>query len=177
MISLNAAALRPGEDGHAAVYALLRHAVARRCGTPCPAIARAADGKPYFPARDDLFFSLSHTKTHVLAALSDHDVGADIETRRAVSDRLRDRLFTPQEQRDFEFFEGWTLREAVFKLTGASGLLRMPLAREGDVIVTPFPDVFCRCYDDVPGCAVSLASREADFPSAVALVPPEALWA
>lgn len=168
---LFAAQIPSGGNGHETAYALLRWAVRRTCGIPCPEICRSETGKPRFAGRDDLFFSLSHTRTHVLIALSDADVGVDLETRRSIPDALRDRLFTAQEQRDFDFFEGWTLREAVFKLTGRGGLMSMRLARTADGISTPFPDVRCHSYTDVPGCAAAAACREGDFPDGIEIVP------
>ena len=171
-MDLFAAQLIPGADRHAAAYALLRYAVQRTRGIPCPEIARTPGGKPYFIGTSVPYFSLSHTKTHVLAALSEHEIGADIETRRRIDDRLRDRLFTPEEQREFDFFDGWTLREAIFKLTGAGGLMTMRLARTASGISTPFPDVRCRSYDDIPGCAVAVACREDSFPDKIEIVAP-----
>ena len=172
-MELFAAQLPPGADGHAAAHALLRYAVQRTCGIPCPEIARTPAGKPYFIGTSVPYFSLSHTKTHVFAALSDHEIGVDIETRRSIDNRLRDRLFTPEEQREFDFFDGWTLREAVFKLTGAGGLMTMRLARTDSGIVTPFPGVRCLNYSDVPGCAAAVACREGDFPGKIEIAAPE----
>lgn len=173
-MELFAAKLAAGADSHAAAYALLRYALRRTRALPCPEILRNAGGKPRFAGRDDLFFSLSHTATHVLVALSDREVGADIETHRAVSPKLRDRLFTPEEQRDFAFFEAWTLREAVFKLTNEGWLMSMRLARVGGEVVTPFPGVRCRSYTGIPGCTAAVACREGTFPEKIEIVPTEA---
>ena len=173
-MELFAAEMIPGMDGHETAYALLRYALRRTRGIACPEIRRSESGKPYFAGRSDLFFSLSHTKTHVLIALSEHEVGADIETCRPVTAKLRDRLFTPEEQGEFTFFEGWTLREAVFKLTGEGGLMTMPLKRAGSEILTPFPGVRCRSYDGIPGCAAAVVCREGDFPAEIEIVPADA---
>ena len=168
---LFAAEIPSASDGHKTAHALLGWAVQRVRGVPCPEIRRSESGKPYFDGDSGLHFSLSHTKTHVLLALSEHDVGVDIETRREVPERLRNRLFTVQEQREFDFFEGWTLREAVFKLTGAGGLMTMRLTRNDGGIVTPFPGVRCRSYNDIPGCAAAVACREGNLPGKIELVP------
>jgi len=175
-MELFASELGAGISGHDAAYALLRYALRLSRGMDCPEICRVPGGKPGFVGRDDLFFSLSHTKTHVLVALSDHEVGADIETLRHVTDRLRSRLFTAAEQDAFDFFEGWTLREAVFKLTGAGSLTGMPLSRENGSITVPIPGVRCRNYDDIPGCACAVACREGAFPTHIEIVPPDAIW-
>lgn len=169
--------MNPETNGRAAAYALLRYALECVLGLPCPEICRTPGGKPYFVGRDDLFFSLSHTETHVLVVLSDRPVGADIQTHRAVTPQLRDRLFTPEEQHDFEFFEGWTLREALFKLTGEGWLMNMRLARENGNIVTPWPDVHCRTYDCIPGCTAAVACRESALPESVQLIPLDLFFA
>ena len=173
-MELFAAEMIPGMSGHETAYALLRHVLHRTRGIACPEIRRSENGKPYFAGRSDLFFSLSHTRTHVLVALSEHEIGADIETHRPITAKLRDRLFTPEEQEAFTFFEGWTLREAVFKLTGEGGLMTMPLKRTETEILTPFPGVRCRSYDCVPGCTAAVACREGDFPEEIEIVPADA---
>lgn len=100
-----------------------------------------------------------------------------MQTHRTVTPQLRDRLFTPEEQRDFEFFEAWTLREAVFKLTGEGWLMDMRLSLENGKIVTPWPDVRCRIYDSIPGCTAAVACRENDLPEQIQFVSLDAFSA
>ncbi len=77
------------------------------------------------------------------------------------------------ERREFGLFELWTLREAVFKLTGRGALMSMELRREGGETVTPFAGVRCRSYADLPGCAAAAASFDGAFPEIIEIVPPE----
>lgn len=100
-----------------------------------------------------------------------------MQTHRAVTPQLRDRLFTPEEQCNFEFFEAWTLREAVFKLTGEGWLMDMRLSLENGKIVTPWPDVRCRIYDSIPGCTAAVACRENDLPEQIQFVSLDAFSA
>jgi len=173
-VRLFAAAIADGRTGHDTALALLRRAVREVWGCACPEIGKTAAGKPFFVGRPGMFCSISHTRTHVLVGLSSHPLGVDIETPRRLREGLRDRLFTPEEQRDFSFLEGWTLREAVYKLTGQGSLRTMRLAREGGEIVTPFPGVRCRVYADVPGCVASAACRRGQFPAHIEIVPADA---
>jgi 4'-phosphopantetheinyl transferase len=53
-------------------------------GAALPAVKKHRTGKPYFPDRPDIFFSLSHTSTHVLCAVASTPVGVDIEAIRPV---------------------------------------------------------------------------------------------
>ena len=82
-------------------------------------------GKPYF-AEDPRKFSLSHCKGAVCCALSDTEIGADIERVRPFHPRLAERICTRSER---EFAESspdpaktlmalWSLKESFLKYTG-----------------------------------------------------------
>ena len=154
----------------AAGYALVEYA-ARRVWGECPEIVRPKRGKPYF-AGMGRFFSLSHTGARLFVGVSDFDVGVDAERRREVRAGMVERVTTPRERAEFEFFELWTLREAVFKLTGRDSIMSMELRREGGAVVTPYDGVLCRSYE-LPGCAAAAASYAGIFPEKIENVPPE----
>jgi len=124
-------------------------------------------GRPCFPEWPDRYFSISHTKTHVLVAVSGFPVGADIETRRPRSASLTSKLTDERERADFEFFDLWVLRESLFKLTGKGDLRKMRFRRENGEIVPPVPGARCRLYGGVPGCAAAVSCFEGDFPEAL----------
>ena len=63
-------------------WALLERALTDRGLEQMPAVERAPGGKPYFPDRPELCFSLSHSGPWALCALGDGPVGADVETVR-----------------------------------------------------------------------------------------------
>lgn len=155
----------------AAGYALVRYA-ARLLWGECPEIVRPERGAPYFAAAGR-FFSLSHTGARLLAGVSERPLGVDAERRRALRPGVRERVMSDAERGEFEFFELWTLREAVFKLTGRGALMSMPLRRERGEIVTPFAGVRCRIFGDLPGCAAAAAAFDGDFPEKIEIVPPE----
>lgn len=93
------------DDLSAAAYMLLRQ-VSGFGGE----IARRKYGKPYFVARTDLQFNLSHTKGMVVCALADTPVGVDVEHPRAVRSGLATRYFTEAER-------GWAKNDPVCMLT------------------------------------------------------------
>lgn len=101
---------------------------------PLPEIARTGTGKPYFPDRPDLQFSLSHSGGLSLCALGDTPVGADVELVRPRSPglpryALSEREYTWYESRGSrweDFYNLWTLKEARVKCTG-EGLFRSPV--------------------------------------------------
>ncbi len=102
-------------------------------------------GKPYFADRPELFFSLSHSGNYVLCALSDREVGADIqmippdtEKQREREERIAERFFSEPEReflnrgnsgwqelteelsnrRRERFYQIWAAKEAYMKQTG-----------------------------------------------------------
>lgn len=91
-------------------------------------------GKPYLK-KGKLHFNLSHSGDWVLCALSDCEVGCDVEKRRPFDSRVL-RRFAPEEQEDIlsrkdenerenRFFRYWTLKESFLKATGQG--LHLPL--------------------------------------------------
>ncbi len=104
--------------GREPAHALLAAAVRRVYGIPCPALAYADSGKPFFPARPDICFSLSHSKSHVMVCVSDRPCGCDVEDLRPLRPSVVERVCTPEELEAFSFFELWTLKESFLKLHG-----------------------------------------------------------
>lgn len=106
---------------------LLAWALDRALGlAPLPEIARTRLGKPYFPQRPDLQFSLSHSGPWVLCALSRRPVGVDIERIRSRGEALPRYALTPREYDRYTqaggdwpaFYALWTRKEAWCKYTG-----------------------------------------------------------
>ncbi len=85
-------------------------------------------GKPYVSDADGVFFNVSHTGKYVLCAVSDVEVGADIEEIDEAETvmPIADRFFTPLERDAISlspspaeaFCRLWTLRESYVKMTG-----------------------------------------------------------
>lgn len=163
---------RSGRPGSAFASSLLLYAVGEVWGAgELPEIREDEQGKPYFPDRPGWHFSLSHTKTHVLCALSDSPVGADVEALRDFPEKTIARLTDGREREDFDFLELWVLRESLFKLRGGVSLRSTRFRREGGEIVPPVPGVYCRLYRDVPGCVAALCSTRDELPPRLIFVP------
>ncbi len=104
---------------------LLLHAWHQSRTAPMPPVQYTDSGKPFF-AGNPLFFSLSHTRTLALCAVSDSPVGADCETVRPLSYKAIERVLSPSELAQYRtaadpqvaFFSFWTLKEAWAKYTG-----------------------------------------------------------
>lgn len=114
------------EDGHRAGRELLRRLYEAYTGRPLPAILVTERGKPYFE-RDPLYFSISHTPSHVFCALSERPVGIDAEEMdREIDLRLAEKVLSSSEYARYEMcpdkrqalLKLWVMKEAQAKLTG-----------------------------------------------------------
>lgn len=105
---------------------LIRQAAEELCGVKTPVILRTEHGKPYF--RDlPIKFSISHSEKKAIMAVSDREIGADIQKIKPIHFGIADRFFTEDERMyvgdDIQrFFEIWTKKEAYGKWEGR-GLL------------------------------------------------------
>lgn len=120
--------------GRGDAYALLSALLLEERGLEeLPAIARTQRGKPFFPDRPELAFSLSHSGDLALCALGKGQLGADIERvrprREGLSAYALSQLelswFQARGSRWEDFYTLWTLKEARVKCTG-QGLSRPP---------------------------------------------------
>ena len=92
----------------------------------CPAFIYNEHGKPSIPNRDNLQFSISHTKNAIAVALSSQPVGIDVEQIRQASPALIEKTMNASERQqiaesahpDATFTALWTRKEAVLKLQG-----------------------------------------------------------
>jgi len=91
-----------------------------------PRLDYGSFGKPYFPALDGRYFSLSHTGTLLLCALDSEPVGADVQLLRAPRPGLPERIFSPAQLAWYRekgggavpFCRLWVLKESRVKHDG-----------------------------------------------------------
>lgn len=79
-------------------------------------------GKPY-AVNCNVNFNISHSGDFVVCAVSDNEIGIDIEKIRHVNPRTAERFACPDEldyikSEENGFFKIWTLKEAYFKCIG-----------------------------------------------------------
>ncbi len=103
---------------------LCRQMIADRCGIAPERIVieRNENGKPY-AVNADVFFSISHSADIVACAISDKEIGLDIEQikniRLKAAEKFADEAEIAYIGNDINrFFEIWTLKEAFFKCKG-----------------------------------------------------------
>jgi len=84
------------------------------------------NGKPFLKDYPHIYFNLSHCKKAVACAVSDNEIGVDIQDIRPVSDKVAKRVLTEAEYEEFKqaqspeeyFCELWTAKESFLKRSG-----------------------------------------------------------
>lgn len=140
-----------------------------------PLIKKLLRGKPYFPGNPNVHFSISHSRTHVVCALSDYPVGIDTIDFRAVTPRVIEKLTAPEEREFLSFYDIWALRESLFKLDSEGDLFSMRFYRNGDEIIPPVEGVRCRLYDQLENSATAVSIWEGEFPDKLIEIPAKQL--
>lgn len=94
------------------------------------------NGKPYLPGSGEFHFNLSHSGTKVMCAVSDREIGCDVEKTGSGKTGIAKRYFSEKESgyisgleseeaKDDAFCRLWTLKESFIKATGTG--LTVPL--------------------------------------------------
>lgn len=99
-------------------------------------ITKGEHGKPFITGTDiPIFFNISHSGNYIICAISNHEVGIDIEYRGTAKLQIAHRFFHPAEACKLEntpdtlknhlFFNYWSVKESFLKYigTGLSGSL------------------------------------------------------
>lgn len=140
-----------------------------------PLVEKLFGGKPYFPEKPGLHFSLSHSRTHVFCALSEYPIGVDTIDFRGIDPHVIERLTTPEEREQLTFYEIWSLRESLFKLENEGKLRTMRFYKLNGEIIPPIEGVRCRLYDDIPESASAVSIRQGEFPERLIEIPSKKL--
>ncbi len=138
MIKLYKSEILDGERDSDASRRLINLCAAELCGAKNPTVLCTESGKPYF-AELSVKFSVSHSGGRVILAVSDKEIGADIQKINPRAMRVAERFFTESEceyvggevQR---FFEIWTKKEAYGKWLGGGFIA----AKDVDVTALDF---------------------------------------
>ena len=107
-------------------FVLLQHSLREEYGiTEVPEFVYNEFGKPLF-SNLPIHFSLSHCKDAVACAVSDHNIGIDVESIVPYNPDVARRVCTPtelemleqSENKDTDFIKFWTIKEAISKYEG-----------------------------------------------------------
>lgn len=149
-------------------------------------LSRNEYGKPFLKNRPDIHFSLSHSGTRVLCALSGEEVGCDIQIRKPGREAVARRFFTPEENAYLAsqdspeaFFRLWCLKESFLKAVGMGLALPMQefslVMEAGEIRIRQnrFPErqFFFRCDCDGDYCLACCAGNpEIPAPERLSLI-------
>ena len=115
-------------------FVLLQHALREEYGiTEVPEFVYNEFGKPSFQNLP-VHFSISHCKDAVACAVSDHNIGIDVESivpynpdvARRVCTAAELEILEQSDNKDAEFIKLWTVKEAISKYEGMG--LSLPFA-------------------------------------------------
>lgn len=107
-------------------YNLLKTALENDYGINDFELLFSEKGKPYLKDRNDIFFSISHSKKCCVCVISDKEIGVDAEEIKPFSQRLAEKVCSENELREIEkspdkareFTKIWTRKESFIKMTG-----------------------------------------------------------
>lgn len=109
-------------------YALCEYLHLPREKTPPFCTSQGQWGKPYLTEYPNIYFNLSHSGRYVCCAVSEQEIGVDIQEYRNSRKEIAQRFFTKEDNRLLQeledeparemFFRIWSIRESYIKLTG-----------------------------------------------------------
>lgn len=102
----------------------------REAGADDLSLALSQHGKPYLANHDNIFFNISHDGELAVCAVSDREVGVDVQKKTAYDPKVAQRVFTESEivfiesskDRDETFTKLWVRKESIIKLLGVGFL-------------------------------------------------------
>ncbi|MBQ4121348.1 MAG: hypothetical protein IJD35_04970 [Clostridia bacterium] len=142
---------------------LLKEAVKREYSLDISAYVekKSENGKPYLVGAP-FHFNLSHSKDYVVCALSDCDVGVDIEKVRPISEGVMRRFVGTCTESDEANTRLWTRYEAIGKFLGVG----IPYKTTSDVY-------FVKEYFDLDGYAVTVCAEKDSFTERLVILSSE----
>ena len=85
-------------------------------------LSETEKGKPYFVSPSNLFISISHSGDYAFLALSDSEIGIDVQQIKQVQSGLIEKTLTKLERESLQekeqFFTFWSVKESYLKLIG-----------------------------------------------------------
>lgn len=92
------------------------------------AVGYGSNGKPYLVSHPTVFYNVSHSGEYIVCAVSDVNLGVDVERVRDYNPRVAERYFSKTEYADLIAFKGekrrdyfftlWTIKESYLKALG-----------------------------------------------------------
>ena len=131
---------------------------------------KSETGKPFLLDFDQFRFNISHCKGMAVLALSDGEVGIDVEGIRKYRERIVERIFTPEEKqyfnesmdKDLVFTKIWTAKESFIKNIGLG--LSYPMEKielefiQDNILIKNINDYYIRQFN-IDNFTISLCTK------------------
>ena len=166
----------PARTESLAAGLLWRYVMEEQGLTPDEPVKFLQAGKPVFTERDNMFFSLSHSGQYAMVAVSDRQVGADVQKvkpvhlsiARRLNFRERDWLAAwPAPEQTKAFFRIWVRKEAWVKAVSEDRLL----AIDQEDVMHDLPGWHFTDYDLADGYLAAVCCRDRGSAVMIAVDP------
>lgn len=127
-------------------------------------------GKPYIKNKS-IFYNISHSFEYIITAISDHEIGIDIEKIRTTSikninqfatDKEKEYILSSNTKIEKRLFEIYTLKEAYFKMKGSN----LNHIKEVEFEIINYDNIICndrnvslKLIDEVKGYVVAICEK------------------
>ncbi|MCD7775176.1 MAG: 4'-phosphopantetheinyl transferase superfamily protein [Clostridiales bacterium] len=125
---------------------------------------RGQHGKPYIA--ENIHFNISHSENYAVAAVSENEIGVDVEKIRQPKMRTAEKFCTEREKAlvtdAISFFRLWTLKEAYLKCIGDGiygGLKSVEFSALEGEIISSAPDFRFEFSERDRGCVIALCEK------------------
>lgn len=125
-------------------------------------------GKPFLINTKDIYFNISHCDGWVVCAISNQEVGVDIERVGYMSDAMVKKVLNESESKLIDqnlFYRFWTLKESYLKWCG-QGFYMDPRMVEFKIIENDVycltDDVYCVSKSMESDCLLAITTKERD---------------
>lgn len=81
---------------------------------------RNSFGKPYLTDYENFYFNVSHSGDFVICAISNNEVGVDIQKIKPISDSFKEKILGRKNASLEDFYYRWVLEESYIKFLGKS---------------------------------------------------------
>ena len=127
-------------------------------------------GKPYIEGKN-IYYNISHSHDYVIVAISNKEIGIDIEKIRKnptsiinqiATDNEKAYILADSENTNKRLFEIFTLKEAYFKMLGKNlnNILNIEFSIKGNSIICTDPNIHSEFITDIPGYVISFCEKK-----------------
>ena len=113
-----------------------------------------------------------------MCAIGSFPVGADMEKIREFRPNLNKRVRSEEEEKAFDFFSSWVLKESFIKLCGTIEIPLREMCFTGtpENIICPREGIFAKLYETAAGYRAAVCSSNPKLPEKAEFIPFDAIF-